>query len=92
MATNVDTNHKITKPDLGGWKNKLNGLHYLNADSQTGPSKDLCSNQCSEFSQTSKFNTTYSQTHPEKSTQMWRLNSLLTKLIIELTIYQFIKL
>ncbi|XP_011494391.1 PREDICTED: uncharacterized protein LOC105359475 [Ceratosolen solmsi marchali] len=64
----------IKKPKLGGWRNTITGVEYLNADSQTGPPpkriplEQTCSREVQTIITTDQNN----QSTYEQATQMWR--------------------
>ncbi|XP_044014159.1 IQ and ubiquitin-like domain-containing protein [Aphidius gifuensis] len=64
---------KIKKPWLGGWSNRVTGIAYVNAASQTGPSMRMNSKNCCSQSVQIKHNKNAScQSTVDASTQMWR--------------------
>jgi hypothetical protein len=73
MLTKIERD-VIKKPKLGGWRNTITGLEYLNADSQTGPpaKRIPLEKLCSRKVQTAIAVDTDSQTTYEQATQMWR--------------------
>ncbi|KAF7394029.1 hypothetical protein HZH68_010848 [Vespula germanica] len=73
LITEVE-DRKIVKPYLGGWRNKITGIEYLNAISQTGPPPKYTSwnNYCSIGIQTVETKDETTQSAHNKTTQMWR--------------------
>ncbi|XP_076630548.1 IQ motif and ubiquitin-like domain-containing protein isoform X2 [Colletes latitarsis] len=63
---------RIKKPFLGGWRHKLTGVKYLNAESQTGPWKMPSKNTCSKMVQYICTTDVVTQTPCHHPTQMWR--------------------
>lgn len=64
----------MRKPKLGGWRNKVTGIEYLNADSQTGPRPKRVPPEktCSRKVQTILVQDKECQPAYEQATQMWR--------------------
>ncbi|XP_046491908.1 IQ motif and ubiquitin-like domain-containing protein [Neodiprion pinetum] len=64
----------IKKPYLGGWRHKITGVQYLNANSQTGPRQKRIpwNSQCTRPIQTVETKTRFTETPVHRATQMWR--------------------
>ncbi|XP_058793971.1 IQ and ubiquitin-like domain-containing protein [Phymastichus coffea] len=64
----------MRKPQLGGWRNKLTGIVFLNADSQTGPrpKRVPIERTCSRKVQTVLVKEAECQPDCDQATQMWR--------------------
>ncbi|XP_031839449.2 IQ motif and ubiquitin-like domain-containing protein [Nomia melanderi] len=63
---------RIKKPNLGGWRNRITKLEYLNAESQTGPRKMPSRNTCTKMTQYIAVTDVETQTPCHHPTQMWR--------------------
>ncbi|XP_033212492.1 IQ and ubiquitin-like domain-containing protein [Belonocnema kinseyi] len=65
---------RIKKPFLGGWRHKLNGTEFLNAESQTGPppKKSPWSCMLSKEVQCVETRENFTQPPRHRATQMWR--------------------
>ncbi|XP_017760974.1 PREDICTED: IQ and ubiquitin-like domain-containing protein [Eufriesea mexicana] len=63
---------RIKKPYLGGWKNKITQVEYLNAESQTGPPRKPLKQKCSRKVQYISWTEVFTQTPCHHPTQMSR--------------------
>lgn len=77
LITEIE-DRKIAKPFLGGWRNKITGIEYFNAVSQTEPPPKNISwdNCCSIGVQTVETKDGSTQSSYDKTTQMWRCDSI----------------
>lgn len=74
---------RIKKPWLGGWRNCVTDLIYLNAASQTGPSvniNDKKENYCSREVQLKNVKNALCQSSVDAAMQMWRYVKLFYKI------------
>ncbi|XP_026674849.1 IQ and ubiquitin-like domain-containing protein [Ceratina calcarata] len=69
---------KIKKPYLGGWKHKITGVEYLNAESQTGPLRQSLKQKCSRKVQYIAWADVCTQTPCNHPTQMWRADCFIS--------------
>lgn len=74
MTTVEILNKSIQKPYLGGWRHKVTGVKYFNAESQTGPpfKKVPWHRMCSRLVQAAETEGQSVQTGCDLATQMWR--------------------